>query len=432
MNYRQTNKIKKIIVLIIISIICFGSLAFSQRRVIDRIVAIAGNEIILESELNYAAQQYATRLKQNPNDPQFRRDILDEMITNKLVLAQAIIDSIDVPDDEVERAVTEEMKELVRRFGSEERLAQYANMSINRLKLERKTETKKDLIVRKMMQTKLSTLSISRREIEEYYNMIKDSLPMMPEEVEVYHIQVFPKPDEGLKAEIYRLAQSVLDSIRGGSDFGEMAKKHSEHPSARNGGDIPWVKRGSLVKEYEEAAFALEPGQISNVIESPLGLHIVMLVDRRGDAILTKQIFFKISKSDTDDETAQKILLGLKERVEKGEKFSELARRYSENPESKDMGGYLGTFPLESLSPEMVETLSKMKDGSVSAPQRVSVGTNYAFQILYLGKRIPAHPLSIVDDITKIENAVRKTKESEELRKWVEEIKGNVYWEVRL
>jgi peptidyl-prolyl cis-trans isomerase SurA len=426
------NNIKRKIILVIISIICFTSLLVSQRKVIDRIVAVAGNEIILESELYYTAQQYALRLKQDPTSLQFRKDVLNEMITNKLVLAQAVIDSIDVTDDEVERAVTEEMKELIKRFGSEERLAQYANMSINKLKIERKTETKKDMIVRKMMQTKLSTLTISRREIEDYYDSIIDSLPIMPEEVEVYHIQVFPKPDEDLKKEIARLAQSILDSLRAGASFGEMAKKYSEHPSAKSGGDIPWVRRGSLVKEYEEAAFALEPGQISNVIESPLGLHIVMLVDRRGDAILTKQIFFKVSKSESDDETAQKFLLSLKERAEKGEKFLELARKYSENPETKDLSGYLGTFPLENLSPEMIEALSKMKDGDVSDPQKVVVGSNYAFQILYLEKRIPAHPLSIVDDIMKIENAVRRVKEAEELKKWVEEIKGNVYWEIRL
>jgi peptidyl-prolyl cis-trans isomerase SurA len=282
------------------------------------------------------------------------------------------------------------------------------------------------------MQTRLSTLSISRREIEEYYESIKDSLPTMPEELEIYHIQVFPKPDEGVKSEIFTLAQNVLDSIRTGADFGEMAKRHSEHPSAKSGGDLPWVKRGSLVKEYEETAFALEPGQISNVIESPLGLHIVMLVDRRGDAILTKQIFFKVSKSESDDETAQKFLLSLKERAEKGEKFSELARKYSENPETQNMGGYLGTFPLENLSSEMADALSKMSDGSVSDPQRVVVGSNYAYQILYLAKRIPEHQLSITDDITKIENFIRKMKETEELKKWVEEIKDNVYWEVRL
>ena len=426
------SKIRKTIILIIISITCFGSLLFSQRKVIDRIVAVAGNEIILESELYYTVQQYAQRLKQNPSDPKFRRDILDEMITNKLVLAQATIDSIDVTDEEVDRAVEEEMKELIRRFGSEERLAQYANMSINKLKLERKTETRKDMIVKKMMQTKLSTLTISRREIEEYFDSIKDSLPIMPEEVEVYHIQVFPKPNETLKNEIYEVARSILDSIKAGANFEDMAKKYSEHPSAKTGGNLPWVKRGDLVKEYEEAAFALEAGQISNVIESPLGLHIVMLVERRGDAMLTKQIFFKISKSDNDDEAAQNFLLSLKQRVEKGERFVELARKYSENPDTKGMGGYLGTFPLESLSSEMSDALATMTDGSVSDPQRVMVGANHAFQILYLAKRIPAHTLSIVDDIVKIEGAVRRIKEAEELKKWVEEIKGNVYWDIRL
>jgi len=323
------------------------------------------------------------------------------------------------------------MKELILRFGSEERLVQYANMSINKLKLERRAETKKDLIVRKMMGLRIGNLSISRREVEEYYNKLKDSLPTIPEEVELYHIQIFPKPNLNLKNELYKKAKAILDSIKNGADFSEMAKRYSEHPSGKSGGDLPWVKRGTLVKEYEEAAFALEPGQISDVIESPLGFHIIKLVDRRGDAILTKQILFKLQKSTSDDETAKQELLKLKERAEKGEKFSELARKYSENPETKDLGGYLGNFPVDNLSSELAEIIKNLKEGEISQPQKVSVGSNYAFQIIYLSKRIPEHKLSLVTDISKIENFVRKMKESEELKKWVEEIKKNVFWEIK-
>jgi len=430
MNYQINKFMKKIIFLLIVFIFSIVS-AYSQKRVIDRIVAIVGNEIILESELNYAAYQYAQRLKVNPNDYNFKKEILNELITNKLVLAQAAIDSIDVTDEEVDRAVNEEMKELIMRFGSEERLVQYANMSINKLKLERRTETKKDLIVRKMMGLRIGNLTISRREVEEYYNKLKDSLPIIPEEVELYHIQIFPKPNLNLKNEVYNKAKAVLDSIKKGADFSEMAKRYSEHPSGKSGGDLPWVKRGTLVKEYEEAAFALEPGQISDVIESPLGFHIIKLVERRGDAILTKQILFKLQKSTSDDETAKQELLKLKERAEKGEKFSELARKYSENPETKDLGGYLGNFPVDNLSSELAEIIKNLKEGEISQPQKVSVGSNYAFQIIYLSKRIPEHKLSLVTDISKIENFVRKMKESEELKKWVEEIKKNVFWEIK-
>lgn len=430
MNY-QINKFMKKILILFFVLVLSNLNVISQKRVIDRIVAIVGNEIILESELNYAAFQYAQRLKANPNDYNFKKEILNELITNKLVLAQAAIDSIDVSDEEVDRQVNEEMKELILRFGSEERLVQYANMSINKLKLERRAETKKDLIVRKMMSLRVGNLTISRREVEDYYNQLKDSLPTIPEEVELYHIQIFPKASPNFKNQILQKAKAILDSIKNGADFSEMAKKYSEHPSGKTGGDISWVKRGTLVKEYEEAAFALEPGQVSNVIESPLGYHIIKLVDRRGDAILTKQILFKLQKTTSDDEDAKQELLKLKERAEKGEKFSELARKYSENPETRDLGGYLGTFPVDNLSQELGDIIKNLKEGEISQPQKVSVGSNYAFQIIYLSKRIPEHKLSLITDIGKIENFVRKMKETEELKKWIEEIKKNVYWEIK-
>ena len=425
------NDVMKKNILLLAAMFLLVSASSAQQKVVDKIVAIVGNEIILESELNYATLQYAQRLKADPTDRKFRLDILNELTTNKLILAQAVVDSIDVTEEEVDRAITDEMKELVQRFGSEERLVQYANMSISKLKLERRPETKKDLIVKKMMQTKIGNLSISRREVEAYYNQIKDSLPIMLEEVEIYHIQITPKPNANIKKQSYEKALMVLDSLKNGADFSEMAKKYSDHSSAKTGGDLPWVKRGTLVKEFEEAAFALEAGQISAVVESPLGFHIIKLIERRGDALLTKQILFKIQKSTSDEEDAKAFLLSLKSKAEKGEKFNELAKRYSDNTETKDLGGYLGNFAVDNLSTEMADAVKNLKEGAISDPQKVAVGSGYAYQIFYLSKRIPSHPLSLTADIAKVENFVRKTKENNEIRKWVEEIKKNVYWEIK-
>jgi peptidyl-prolyl cis-trans isomerase SurA len=425
------NDDMKKIILILATMCLLVSTSSAQKNVVDRIVAIVGNEVILESELSYAAMQYAQRLKADPNDRKFRLDVLNELTTNKLILAQAVIDSIDVTDEEVDRAVNDDIKDLVARFGSEERLVQYANMSIAKLKIERKAESKKDLVVKKMMQTKLGTISISRREVEDYYNVLKDSLPMMQEEVEIYHIQVSPKANANIRQQVFEKALKVLDSIKNGADFVAMAKKYSDHPTGKTGGDLPWVKRGTLVREYEEAAFALEEGQISNVIESPLGFHIIKLIERRGDAILTKQILFKIQKTTSDEEDAKALLLSLKAKAEKGEKFSDLARRYSENTETKDLGGYLGNFAVDNLSSDIADVVKNMKEGSISDPQKVAVGSGYAYQIIYLSKRIAPHPLSLTADISKIENFVRKMKENMELKKWIEEIKKNVYWEIK-
>lgn len=426
----MNEQMKKIILLFSISLILSLN-AFSQGRVIDRIVAVIGNEVILESELNYAAYYYAQRMKVNSEDRAFKLEVLNELITNKLVLAQAVIDSIDVTDEEVDKKVNEDIKSMIMRFGSEEKLVQYANMSIAKLKNERRAESKKDMIVQKMMGLRLGNLSISRREVEDYYSSMKDSLPTIPEEVELYHIQIFPKPNLEIKNQIYKKALAVLDSIKQGASFEEMAKKYSDHVSGKTGGDLPLVKRGTLVREYEEAAFALEAGQISNVIESPLGYHIIKLVERRGEAILTKQILFKIQKSTSDDDDAKALLSNLRERALKGEKFGELARKYSESSETKDLGGYLGRFPLDNLSSDLADAIKNLKDGGVSEPQRVSVGSGYAYQIIFLSKRIPEHKLSLTDDISKIENYVRKKKEADELKKWVEEIKKNVYWEIK-
>jgi peptidyl-prolyl cis-trans isomerase SurA len=273
---------------------------------------------------------------------------------------------------------------------------------------------------------------VSRHEVEDFYKIYKDSLPPAPDEVDLYHIIMFPKPSVEVKKQVFDYAKKILDSIKAGTDFAIMAARYSEHPSGKTGGDLPWVKRGTFVKEFEEAAFALQVGQLSNVIESPLGLHIIKLMDRKGDNILVKQILFKIKKSENDDKSTIDFLTQLKSRVKKGDRFGELARKYSEDPNSKDIGGYLGKQTVSELPENILAVVKNMKTGDISDPQKISVGNGYAYQIIYVDKFSASHKITLETDQVRLENICLQYKKSNELKKWLDEIRKNVYLDVRI
>ena len=283
-----------------------------------------------------------------------------------------------------------------------------------------------------MLQNKFGNIHVSRRDLEEFFNTYKDSLPVVPDEAELYHLLVYPKPSSDVKSRVLDLANKILDSIKAGADFSVMAKRYSEHSSGANGGDLPWVKRGTFVKEFEEAAFALQNGQVSNVIETPLGLFIIKLMDRRGDNILVKQIQLKIKKSESDNETTIQFLKEQKEKVKKGEKFADLARKYTEDPQTKDFGGYLGRLTLTDIPEDLAKLVKEIKPGEISDPVTMTVGSNTAYHIVLVEKFIPSHKMTLETDMLRIESIAKNFKKQNERTKWLNEIRKNIYIDIRL
>jgi peptidyl-prolyl cis-trans isomerase SurA len=422
----------KKIFLILISVILFPTSLFCQKKVVDRIVAIVDNEIIMESEYNLNIMRYAAKEKIDPQNPELRKTVLDEMINNQLILAQSKLDSITVTDEEVAQKTDENIKMLVQQYGSEERLAQTANMPISRMRYEFKEDMKKRLLIEKTQQNMLTSIRISRREVEEFYKNYKDSLSEVPEELELYHIFISPKPSDEYKNQIHQFAQKVLDSINAGVDFATMAKRYSDHPSGKTGGDLPIAKRGTFFKEIEEAAFALQIGQVSGVVEALNGFNILKLIDRKGEAVVVKLILFKVKKSFSDDSNAINVLKSIKEKFKSGEKFYDLAKKYSEDINNKDFGGYIGKVAISELPEDFAKSCKNLKPGEVSDPQKFSFQNTYGYNIIYLQKIIPAHKMDLSTDMTRIEAIAKQHKIAQEYQKWIEDIKKQVFWEIRI
>lgn len=422
---------KKRIALIVIFFGMCGSLL--GQTTIDRIVAIVGKEIITESDLNLTVQSLAMQNKLDPKSAELRERVLDGLVNEKLILAQAIEDSVVVTNDEVTDRLDRQIKMLVQQAGSEQRLEELYNMPISRMKRDFRELIRNQLMVEKIRQTRQMSLSVSRREVEEFFEAHKDSLPTIPKEYELSHIFIKPKPDSSVILSVYKKALLVLDSIKAGGDFSDFAKRYSTDPgSAPGGGDLGWFRRGVFEKEFEEAAFALKDGEISKPVKTTYGYHIIQLMERRGESVHTRHILFSIEQSKADDDTTIAELKRLRARAQAGENFAALAKKYSEDPESKDIGGDLGKIPLDQIEATFLDVLKPMKAGDICDPVKVPIGTGYGYHIVWVRSISPEHAMNLNDDYRRLEQLALQFKTNENFQKWVEEMRKNIFWEKKM
>jgi peptidyl-prolyl cis-trans isomerase SurA len=417
-----------------IVVLIAGSL-LAQSNVIDKVVAVVDNEIILQSELEFQASVYASQRSMDPKSPELKNQILNAMIDEKLVYAQAELDSIVVTDAEVAQRIEYQLNVLKQQYGSEANIEKMYGMSLEKIKRELRDDVRKNLMVQKLREKNFAPVEASRREVEEFYQTYKDSLGMIPEKLRIYHIFRNPKTTDRLKNQYREFAQAVLDSIKQGASFEEMAKKYSEDPGSKAyGGDLGFVKKGVFYPQFEAAAFALEVGQISDIVETPVGYHIIELLERRGESIRTRHILFKFKTDEGADLETIEFLTELRDSIVKGvNTFQYYAKKYSEDKETAPFSGDLGTFYINQLDKNLLDIVSKMKQGEISFPKRIDYGQGtYGYHIVFLQSRIPQHPPSLEEDYAELKRLADEYKKQKQYEDWVASLRNKIYWEVRL
>lgn len=402
-------------------------------QTLDRVVAVVDNEIILESELNAQVQFYVFNNKLDASTPGLKEQVLQSMINEKLILAKAIEDSVSVTDDEVQQQLDAVIQQRIQQFGSEAKLEEVYGMPIGRIKREFRDEMRKNLLGQRLQQQRFGSANISRRQVEEFFQTFKDSLGKVPEEVELAHIYVKPGFDKKAHESARAKAQLILDSIKAGADFAEMAKRYSQDPgSAQQGGDLGFVRRGQFVKEFEEAVFSLGEKQMSGLVESEFGIHIIQLLERRGDAVHPRHVLIRVPRTESSDQTAITLLDSIRTVILSGANFAELAKKYSEDKETALLGGSLGSAELDGIDKSMYATAAPLKEGEISKPEKLQNGNNYGYHIVWMKRRTMAHTLTLEGDYQRIEAIALNYKRTKDYQTWLEELKNKIYWQSRL
>jgi peptidyl-prolyl cis-trans isomerase SurA len=214
-----------------------------------------------------------------------------------------------------------------------------------------------------------------------------------------------------------------------------MAKKYSEDPGSKTyGGDLGFVKKGVFYPQFEAAAFALEVGELSDVVETPVGYHIIELLERRGESIRTRHILFKFKTDEGADLETIEFLTEIRDSIVNGvNTFQFYAKKYSEDKETAPFSGDLGTFYINQLDKNLLDVVSKMKQDEISFPKRIDYGQGiYGFHIVFLKSRVPQHPASLEEDYTELKRLADEYKKQKQYDTWVASLRDKIYWEVRL
>ncbi|HEX7358086.1 MAG TPA: peptidylprolyl isomerase [Ignavibacteriaceae bacterium] len=421
--------------IIIAAIILLFAVNNFPQTALDKIVAVVDNEIILQSELDFQVAIYASQRQIDPNTPGLKDQLLKSMIEEKLIYAQADLDSITVTEDEVNQRIDYQISSFVQQYGSIANIEKIYGMSIDRIKRELRDEVRKSLMSQKLQEKNFGKVQASRREVEEFFNTYKDSIGVIPEKVTIFHIFQNPKASQKLKKKFYDKAAALLDSLKAGKDFAELAKKYSDDPgSATQGGDLGFVKKGVFYPEFEEAAFKLNNGETSGVVESPVGYHIIQMIEKRGESIHTRHILIKIKADEDADLKTIDFLSEIRDSIQKGVgTFQEFAKKYSEDKETAPFGGELGSFYISQLDKALLDAVGKLKQGEISYPRRLEYAPGtYGYHIVWLQSRIPQHKASLTEDYAEVKKLADENKKQQEYTKWIESIKSKIYWEVRI
>ena len=422
--------------LIIVTIILLSILTFRGRAQdsMEGIVAIVGREIVLKSDVDGQMEIMAQRdPKVSRKDPALRQAVLDQLINERLIMTKAIEDSVEVTEDEITQRMEYQLQSLIQQFGSEKRIEDMYGMSMARIRREFRDEIRKRLLVEKMQQKQFADIKATRADVEGFYERYRDSLPSIPERVDLYHIVKYVKPSAEKNKEAEALALRIRDSIVKGGSFSEFARRHSADPmSAANGGDLGTVEKGKFVPSFEAAAFALSPNEISAPVESPFGWHVIQLISKTSTTMTTRHILIRVSQSEADRDSAKAQLLRMKQAVELGDIFEKIAREYSDERETQGFGGAMGQIELSRLPEDMRSAINALKDGSVSDPMPYAADpTKPGYHILYRKRLIPAHKPSVDDDYKQLEQMASFEKKQRLEQEWILKLRRERYWEVK-
>ena len=417
---------KRIIISAILSFFSFTS----YTQIVDEIIAVVGNEVVLSSDIE---TQYLQYLSQGYTDSEeVRCQIIEDVLYQKLLVHQAKLDSTDVSEDDVNQELDSRLNSFISQLGSEEALEEYFKKSTSELKIEFYEIIYNQLLTQRMQSSITSSVSITPEEVKIFFQEMKESsdIPVMPTTLEISQIIKIPEITLDEKSRIRKKLISFRDRIKNGENFTVLATLYSDDTeSAKNGGELGFVGRGALVPEFESAAFSLKGDQISEVIETQFGYHIIQLIERRGETVNVRHILLKPKVSSAS-------LLEAKTQLEKVENlmkseeitFEEAARFHSDDV-SKNNGGLLinpqtgsSLFTVEELPLNIRYSADRMNEGDVSSiSQFVMDDGKKAYRIIKITRKLKEHSANLIDDFSLINDAALNEKKQQEIAEWVVE-----------
>ncbi|HON97666.1 MAG TPA: peptidylprolyl isomerase [Bacteroidales bacterium] len=424
-------------------ILLFSSVLLSQStppQILDKIIAIVGNKIILKSEVDMQIQQLmiSGTLDNAIKTDEIQCEILEDMLLQKLLLMQAEIDSVEVSDDQINNELDRRIRYFTSMFGNVQELEKYYNKSILELKEELREPLKDQLLITTMHDKLVSNVTVTPSEVEKYYKkMPSDSIPIIPAQWEIGVIAIAPSLTQEENNMLISKLQDIKKRINNVSDFEVMARLYSEDPAtAKNGGETGYFTKGVMEPTFENAAFSLtKPGEISPIIETSYGYHILQLIDRKGEQVNVRHILVRKQPSNNAIQIAKQKADSIYNLLIKNEiNFADAAKKFSKLEGDLTQGGMIlsanGGFTLTTneIDAKFLPILDTMKNSKFSKPflYMENDGTP-TYRILWLKNYIPPHKASLKTDYYLIQMKALEEKKNQALAKWANERLQEVY-----
>lgn len=430
---------KKLNITLFLLLILSG--CFAQRKVVDKVIATVGGELVLLSEVE---EQISLMEARNGVLPEGARcAVLDQLLANKLLVNQAKLDSIAVSDEEVEVQLNARIDRILEFMnGDVNQFEDYYGQSVSDVKEQFREDLKSQLLSERMRNQIMTNITVTPSEVKDFFAQIpQDSLPYFSSEVEIGEIVYKPIVSEEAKQAAVDTLESVRQRIIDGvATFEDMALAYSSDGSARLGGDLGWAKRGKYVQEFEAAAYKLDRDEVSPVIETEFGFHIIKMQERRGNSIRVSHILVRPEITDKDYELAVAHLDSIRNlMIDDSLSFSRAVKIFSdENQQSYNNDGRMVNpvtgntfFEIGDLEPDIYFAIDTMKVGSISMPFefRGPDGDTY-YRIVQLQARSEPHRANLALDYSKIQKATIEAKRNEYISDWIEEKVAATYIDV--
>ncbi|MGB0368360.1 MAG: foldase protein PrsA [Flavobacteriales bacterium] len=429
----------KKIILALMAIAVSGFTIAQEPQSIDRVIAVVGGSITLQSELE---TQYLQMLSSGyePNDDT-RCILYEELLYGNLLLHRSKVDSLNVSDGEVEDELGRRLAYFVSQLGSEQKLEEYYEKSILEIKDEFRELIKEQLLTQRMQSTITGDIKVTPAETRAYFNKIpKDSLPFINSELEIGRIRRRPEVTKAQKAEARRKAEELRQRVKDGESFRALAILYSEDPgSSKAGGDLGFFKRGMMVPEFDAIAFRLKEDSVSEVFETNFGFHFMEMLERRGEQINVRHILVRAKTSPEDLERSRVFLDSIHGLImDEKMTFAEAAEKFSDDEESNSNGGMMfnpmtgaSVFDAEQLSSidqRLFLTVENMKAGDISkAVKTQSPDGKEAYDLFFLKSKSEPHVANMKDDYQRIQQAALAEKKNKVIEKWINDKAGKTY-----
>lgn len=410
---------------------------------IDGVVAVIGESMILQSEIEAEYQELLTG--GTPVTSNSRCEVFENLLFNKLLLSQAENDSLYPPEGQIDDEIDRRLRYFINQFGSVDKLEEFYEKSIDEIKIEFQDPIKEQLMIQSMQQSIMGQVEVSPGEVKTFYTDIPgDSLPEVNAQFEIAQIVRKPPVSEVQKLKVRSKLESIRERVVNGEDFGTLAYLYSEDPgSARENGELGYMGRGELVPEFAGVAFRLEKDEVSEIVETDFGYHIIKMIDRKGQQINVRHILMSPKIQAADLISAKTYLDTLYTNITTYDSlsFENAAILYSEDKDSRNNGGLIinpmtgsAKFEMDQISqvdPSLYLIMDKLEVGKVAGPEIAQLRDgSRAYRLVKLVSVVEAHKANLKQDYQLVQNMALVNKQNQFVNEWIGSKVGDFFIKV--